>query len=135
MKTLISTLFLGGALIFNSYSQTTEKTKDVFKQYNEKGQLIREVYGNLLIGRAFKDFKYDEKGNKIEENYKEDNNGDGKFEYQVINKYDENGNKIGMISKYDSDLDGKFDHLVREKYDENGNLIERIPKRGKIKDD
>src|SRR3989344_5944818 len=106
MKNLISTLFLGGALIFNSYSQTTEKTKDVFKQYNEKGQLIREVYGNLLIGRAFKDFKYDEKGNKI-----------------------------GMISKYDSDLDGKFDHLVREKYDENGNLIERIPKRGKIKDD
>ncbi|HLD38305.1 MAG TPA: hypothetical protein VJA20_02600 [Candidatus Nanoarchaeia archaeon] len=135
MKSLINKIILSLAIIttfsFNSYSQKTEKTKDGFKEYNKKGQLIKETYADngqkLII-----DYKYDEKENKIETIYKIDNENDGKFDglTQWNYKYDEKGNKIEKIFKKDKENDGKFNYIEQTnlKYDEKGNKIEEIIK-------
>src|SRR3989344_2989925 len=112
MKTLNKLLIpvLAVAFSFNSYSQKIEKTENGFKEYNKKGQLIKETYADdgqkLII-----DYKYDEKENKIETIYKIDNENDGKFDglTQWNYQYDEKGNKIEIFFEKDKENDGKFE--------------------------
>src|SRR3989344_5511908 len=119
MKTLNKLLIpvLAVAFSFNSYSQKIEKTENGFKEYNKKGQLIKETYADdgqkLII-----DYKYDEKENKIETIYKIDNENDGKFDYieQTNLKYDEKGRNIEEIIKKDYENDERFDYLERYNY-------------------
>ncbi len=91
-----------------------------FKIYNEKGNKIEENYYNSN-GRLYSKttYKYDEKGNMIEDNFYDSN--DGSLIYKNTYKYDEKGNKI---EKYHYDEDGKFNYKYTYKYDEKGNIIE-----------
>ena len=90
-----------------------------FKIYNEKGNKIEENYYNSNGSLDFKDtYKYDEKGNKIEKNRY---NSDGSLYYKVTYKYDGKGNKI-EVNHYDSN--GSLILKYTYKYDENGNKIE-----------
>ena len=90
-----------------------------FKIYNEKGNKIEENYYNSNGRLIYKNtYKYDEKGNKIEENYY---NSNGRLYSKTTYKYDEKGNKI---EDYHYDEDGKFNYKYTYKYDEKGNIIE-----------
>ena len=90
-----------------------------FKIYNEKGNKIEENYYNSNGSLIYKNtYKYDEKGNKIEENYY---NSNGRLYSKTTYKYDEKGNKI---EEYHYDEDGKFNYKYTYKYDEKGNIIE-----------
>ena len=90
-----------------------------FKIYNEKGNKIEENYYNSNGSLIYKNtYKYDEKGNKIEENYY---NSNGRLYSKTTYKYDEKGNKI---EEYHYDEDGKFNYKYTYKYDEKGNKIE-----------
>ncbi len=133
MKNLISTLFLGAGLAFNSYSQAFEKTNGQMKQYNEKGQIIKACkkcpeYGlqNLHCYESV----YDSLGNKIKEIHKLDEENDGKFDYvsQWNYAYDKKGNLIVESFKIDEENDGKFDYATKliNVYDGQGRKIERI---------
>ena len=92
-----------------------------FKIYNEKGNKIEENYYNSN-GRLYSKttYKYDEKGNMIEDNFYDSN--DGSLIYKNTYKYDEKGNKI---EEYHYDEDGKFNYKYTYKYDEKGNNIEK----------
>ena len=91
-----------------------------FKIYNEKGNKIEENYYNSNGSLIYKTtYKYDEKGNKIEENYY---NSNGRLYSKTTYKYDEKGNKI---EEYHYDEDGKFNYKYTYKYDEKGNNIEK----------
>ena len=91
-----------------------------FKIYNEKGNKIEENYYNSNGSLIYKNtYKYDEKGNKIEENYY---NSNGRLYSKTTYKYDEKGNKI---EEYHYDEDGKFNYKYTYKYDEKGNNIEK----------
>ena len=91
-----------------------------FKIYNEKGNKIEENYYNSN-GRLYSKttYKYDEKGNMIEDNFYDSD--DGSLIYKNTYKYDEKGNKI---EEYHYDEDGKFNYKYTYKYDEKGNIIE-----------
>ena len=89
-----------------------------FKIYNEKGNKIEENYYNSN-GRLYSKttYKYDENGNIIEKN---GHNYDGS--YKITYKYDEKGNNIEQNNyKYD----GSFLYKYTYKYDEKGNNIEK----------
>ena len=91
-----------------------------FKIYNEKGNKIEENYYNSNGSLIYKNtYKYDEKGNKIEENYY---NSNGRLYSKTTYKYDEKGNMI-EDNFYDSD-DGSLIYKNTYKYDEKGNIIE-----------
>ena len=92
-----------------------------FKIYNEKGNKIEENYYNSN-GRLYSKatYKYDEKGNMIEDNFYDSD--DGSLIYKNTYKYDEKGNKI---EEYHYDEDGKFAYKYTYKYDEKGNNIEK----------
>ena len=92
-----------------------------FKIYNEKGNKIEENYYNSN-GRLYSKttYKYDEKGNMIEDNFYDSD--DGSLIYKNTYKYDEKGNKI---EEYHYDEDGKFNYKNTYKYDEKGNNIEK----------
>ena len=92
-----------------------------FKIYNEKGNKIEENYYNSN-GRLYSKttYKYDEKGNNIEDNFYDSD--DGSLIYKNTYKYDEKGNKI---EEYHYDEDGKFNYKYTYKYDEKGNNIEK----------
>ena len=92
-----------------------------FKIYNEKGNKIEENYYNSN-GRLYSKttYKYDEKGNMIEDNFYDSD--DGSLIYKNTYKYDEKGNKI---EEYHYDEDGKFNYKYTYKYDEKGNNIEK----------
>ncbi len=91
-----------------------------FKIYNEKGNKIEENYYNSNGSLIYKNtYKYDEKGNKIEENYY---NSNGRLYSKTTYKYDEKGNMI-EDNFYDSD-DGSLIYKNTYKYDEKGNKIE-----------
>ena len=91
-----------------------------FKIYNEKGNKIEENYYNSNGSLIYKNtYKYDEKGNKIEENYY---NSNGRLYSKTTYKYDEKGNMI-EDNFYDSD-DGSLIYKTTYKYDEKGNIIE-----------
>ena len=91
-----------------------------FKIYNEKGNKIEENYYNSN-GRLYSKttYKYDEKGNMIEDNFYDSD--DGSLIYKNTYKYDEKGN---IIEEYHYDEDGKFNYKNTYKYDEKGNIIE-----------
>ena len=91
-----------------------------FKIYNEKGNKIEENYYNSN-GRLYSKttYKYDEKGNMIEDNFYDSD--DGSLIYKNTYKYDKKGNKI---EEYHYDEDGKFNYKYTYKYDEKGNIIE-----------
>ena len=92
-----------------------------FKIYNEKGNKIEENYYNSNGSLIYKNtYKYDEKGNKIEENYY---NSNGRLYSKTTYKYDEKGNMI-EDNFYDSD-DGSLIYKNTYKYDEKGNNIEK----------
>ena len=92
-----------------------------FKIYNEKGNKIEENYYNSNGSLIYKNtYKYDEKGNMIEDNFYDSN--DGSLIYKNTYKYDEKGNKI---EEYHYDEDGKFNYKYTYKYDEKGNNIEK----------
>ena len=63
-------------------------------------------------------YKYDSRGNMIEETYYD---SDGSLAWKEINKYDSAGNRT-EVARYDSDgsLNGKYTY----KYDSRGNMIE-----------
>ena len=65
-------------------------------------------------------YKYDEKGNMIEQN---SYNDDGSLCFKTKSKYDEKGNKIELIIYY---TDGSLCCETTYKYDEKGNKIEQI---------
>ena len=91
-----------------------------FKIYNEKGNKIEENYYNSNGSLIYKNtYKYDEKGNIIEENYY---NSNGRLYSKTTYKYDEKGNMI-EDNFYDSD-DGSLIYKNTYKYDEKGNIIE-----------
>ena len=90
-----------------------------FKIYNEKGNKIEENYYNSNGSLIYKNtYKYDKKGNIIEE---KSYYPDGSLIYKNTYKYDEKGNKIEDNS-YDSD--GRLHSKYTYKYDEKGNKIE-----------
>ena len=92
-----------------------------FKIYNEKGNKIEENYYNSNGSLIYKNtYKYDEKGNIIEENYY---NSNGRLYSKTTYKYDEKGNMI-EDNFYDSD-DGSLIYKNTYKYDEKGNNIEK----------
>ena len=128
-KNIILPLAFAGAFSFNSYSQRIEKTENGFNQYDEKDQLIREV--NEEGGKkTISDYKYNEKGERIEKIYKEDNENDGKFEYleQKNYKYNKKGKLIKEIFKINNENDGKFDDVKQYnyRYDKKTNQIKLI---------
>ena len=89
-----------------------------FKIYNEKGNKIEENYYNSNGSLIYKNtYKYDEKGNKIEENYY---NSNGRLYSKTTYKYDEKGNIIEKNNYDSNDLFNKTTY----KYDEKGNTIE-----------
>ena len=92
-----------------------------FKIYNEKGNKIEENYYNSNGSLIYKNtYKYDEKGNMIEDNFYDSD--DGSLIYKNTYKYDEKGNKI---EEYHYDEDGKFNYKYTYKYNEKGNMIEK----------
>ena len=93
-----------------------------FKIYNEKGNKIEENYYNSNGSLIYKNtYKYDEKGNKIEENYY---NSNGRLYSKTTYKYDEKGNMI-EDNFYDSD-DGSLIYKNTYEYDKNNNWTQRI---------
>ena len=92
-----------------------------FKIYNEKGNKIEENYYNSNGSLIYKNtYKYDEKGNKIEEYHYDE---DGKFNYKYTYKYDEKGNNI---EKNNYDSNGRLDSKYTYEYDKNNNWTQRI---------
>lgn len=74
-------------------------------------------------------FKYDDKGNKIEELYKEN---DPKKTTKTIYKYDDNGN---VLEERDYDAEGNIRRSISNKYDARGNQTEFVfkDKDGKVR--
>jgi hypothetical protein len=68
-----------------------------------------------------KTYKYDEKGNKIEENIYND---DGSLAFKKTYKYDEKGNKIES-NKYNADGSLSPKYTITYKYDIMGNWIKQ----------
>ena len=92
-----------------------------FKIYNEKGNKIEENYYNSNGSLIYKNtYKYDEKGNNIEEYHYDE---DGKFNYKYTYKYDEKGNNI---EKNNYDSNGRLDSKYTYEYDKNNNWTQRI---------
>lgn len=91
-----------------------------FKIYNEKGNKIEENYYNSNGSLIYKNtYKYDENGNKIEECHYEDGSLDKKYTYE----YDENGNKMEE-NWYNSDV--SLDKKYTYEYDKNNNWIQEV---------
>ena len=93
-----------------------------FKIYNEKGNKIEENYYNSN-GRLYSKatYKYDEKGNMIEDNFYDSD--DGSLIYKNTYKYDEKGNNI---EKNNYDSNGRLDSKHTYEYDKNNNWTQRI---------
>ena len=93
-----------------------------FKIYNEKGNKIEENYYNSN-GRLYSKttYKYDEKGNMIEDNFYDSD--DGSLIYKNTYKYDEKGN---IIEENHYDSNGRLDSKYTYEYDKNNNWTQRI---------
>ncbi|MFJ1383243.1 RHS repeat domain-containing protein [Capnocytophaga canimorsus] len=102
------------------YEYKFGKTFNVERYYNEHEKLIEAIYykeGNIYRKETW---KYDDKGNEIE-NICYDKNG--KIGLKTTLKYDDKGNEIEYIMYYEN---GKIDFKITSKYDDKGNKIERI---------
>ncbi|MDR1199525.1 MAG: hypothetical protein LBK94_11055 [Prevotellaceae bacterium] len=120
----------------------------LFKKFDNNGNVIEDaMYGST--GGFFSRYKYDDKGNRIEEMcYYEDNYSDRNLRHKTIYKYDDKGNQIEIscykpdgnlsykeIYKYDGkrnlieeslyNPDGSFDYKWIYKHDDKGNKIEK----------
>jgi len=88
-------------------------------KYDDKGNKVERIEkdenGEII---SFIEYKYDDKGNLIEEIYKDVS---GKIVFLVEYKYDDKGNKIEMIVKDIKNRDGS---VCKYKYDDKGNKIE-----------
>ncbi|GIM53243.1 hypothetical protein CAPN004_22730 [Capnocytophaga cynodegmi] len=96
------------------------RTFNVERYYNEHEKLIEEIYykeGNIYCKETW---KYDDKGNEIENIWY---NGNDKNGSKRTLKYDDKGNEIEYIMYYEN---GKIDSKITSKYDDKGNKIERI---------
>ena len=89
-------------------------------KYDEKGNAIEEIYYGQDGGVYSKDLNtFDEKGNLIKDiEYRE-----GKLHLTISYKYDSTGNKI---ERKDLKPDGSIDRYDTWKYDNKNNLIEEI---------
>ena len=92
-------------------------------EYDDKNQNIKKTYfsiNNPSDKRSEYIMKYDNLGNKIEENY---SSYDGDYSNRIIFKYDENNNEIerNMFDRYNN-----LKMKQSSKYDENNNEIEYI---------
>ena len=102
---------------------TEEKLKGKVKSIREIPYEAVEKFGEVVKGDALGFGKnlqitFNEKGNKLEENWF---NPDGRLDFKWTYKYDDKGNKIELNSfNHDGSLDSKFTF----KYDDKGNQIE-----------
>jgi len=96
MKNLISTLFLGGALAFNSYSQDTLKNRNGYEVYDKKNQLIKEA--EIQNNKKYTwNYEYDNKGKLVDiKGFREVNDNDKLYFDSYIK---ENGETIEGILK------------------------------------
>ena len=84
-----------------------------FKIYNEKGNKIEENYYNSNGSLIYKNtYKYDEKGNKIEENYY---NSNGRLDSKYTYEYDKNNNWTQRI-KYKNTIPYSITERIIEYY-------------------
>lgn len=89
--------------------------------YDFKSRLIKSesLYSKSLMGPHFKIFKYDERGNNIEENTLKSN---GEIIYKYIRKYNQGNDKIEE-NEYGSNGDLRYKRIY--KYDSKGNEIQQ----------
>jgi hypothetical protein len=106
------------AVVVNEFGEIVNKGRFynmTLIKYNEKGNKFEE---NIYNSGKQSVYKYDEKGNMIEENTY---NADGSLSRNRTFKYDEKGNMIKENrNNYDTRL---FESFIR-KYDKKGNIIE-----------
>lgn len=91
-----------------------DNTYPLIFRINFKGK-TRDISGNIE-GKST--YKYDDKGNKIEENWY---NPDCSFNDKSTYKYDDKGNEIEWNSY---NADGSLDNKYTYQYDDMGNQIE-----------
>ena len=91
--------------------------------FNEKGNKLEENFFNSDGSLSSKyTYKYDDKGNQIEGN---SFNSDGRLSFKSTYKYDDKGNQIEENSfNSDGNLDDKYTYKYT--YDQQGNWIQRI---------
>ncbi|MDR1170787.1 MAG: hypothetical protein LBK97_08150 [Prevotellaceae bacterium] len=93
-------------------------------KYDEKGNTIEES-GSCPDGEYTYKYKYDENGNRTESSvYTSDGSSNEKSTYE----YDEKGNIIEKINYNDAYIDGKLGWKYTYKYDRQGNWIEKTTK-------
>lgn len=100
-----------------SITENTYEAVDKFGQI-EKGDVLVDSSAVYTDDGHFK--IYNEKGNKIEENYY---NSNGSLIYKNTYKYDEKGNNI---EKNNYDSNGRLDSKYTYEYDKNNNWTQRI---------
>ena len=100
-----------------SITENTYEAVDKFGQI-EKGDVLVDSSAVYTDDGRFK--IYNEKGNKIEENYY---NSNGSLIYKTTYKYDEKGNNI---EKNNYDSNGRLDSKYTYEYDKNNNWTQRI---------
>jgi len=100
-----------------SITENTYEAVDKFGQI-EKGDVLVDSSAVYTDDGHFK--IYNEKGNKIEENYY---NSNGSLIYKNTYKYDEKGNNI---EKNNYDSNGRLDSKHTYEYDKNNNWTQRI---------
>ena len=100
---------------------TKDELKGRVRSFSQFIYVVVDRFGNIEKGNCldYIQIKYDEKGNRIEEN---EYNSDGSLKSKATYKYDEKGNKIEE-NRYNSD--GSLDKKYTYKYDEKGNRIEK----------
>ena len=100
-------------------SQISMLSKFIYK-YDNKGNLIENNHYNSNSILSFKE-KYDDKGNITEYIwYKEDGTYDSKDTF----KFDDKGNQIGVIS-FDSNYTDTYNSSSKYEFDKNGNWIKK----------
>ena len=96
------------------------KGKTTYK-YDSKGNKLEENWYNSKGELEYKyTYKYDSKGNKVEKN---SYNSEEKLKERIVYKYDAKGNEVETIG-YDSE--GKFEGKIVYEYDDKGNKIAEI---------
>lgn len=88
--------------------------------YDEKGNLIREVWAEVGVGESVSEYRYDAKGNLTYESHSYPVET-GRESYSSTNTYDENNRKIES-----RELWGDEELVCTYTYDEKGNLIREV---------
>lgn len=90
--------------------------------YDKKENLIEETEYDSLNVRFKWTYKYDNKGNEIEENRF---GADGSFHFKHISKYDDKGN-LTERTEFNKNNNPVETEIYKYKYDKKGNWIEKI---------